>query len=490
MERKLDYLSAYGYIFGHLPSSFLPVASVKNIYIETYGCQMNVADSEVVMGIMHSQGYRITSQVSQADVILVNTCSVRENAEQRIFGRLGHFRRYKHQNPGIVIAILGCMAERLRSKLMEEESIVDVVVGPDEYRKLPGLVESAANGTRGIAVKLSRVENYDDIVPLRTEGICAWISVMRGCDKFCTFCVVPFTRGRERSRSVANVVREVEELSERGFKEVTLLGQNVNSYRDGDYDFADLLANVAGVDQSIRVRFTTSHPQDMSDKLIGTIARYDNICNYIHLPVQSGSDRILELMNRTYTSEHYRNLVKRIKSTFQNVSLSTDIIAGFPTETEDDHRMTLDLLEEIRYDGAFMFKYSPRENTPAYKMGDSIPDEVKVRRLNEIIELQHRISRENNQALVGQNVEVLIEGESKKSKEAWTGRTGTNKVVVFPKENSEVGDYVWVKISSATSATLFGEPTDGPPERQSSTADRAVIVFPDSARSVQDQTDG
>jgi len=467
-----------------------PVTSVKHIYIETYGCQMNVADSEVVMGIMHNRGYRITKQISQADVILVNTCSVRENAEQRIFGRLGHFRRYKRQNPGVVIGMLGCMAERLRSKLMEEESIVDVVVGPDEYRKLPGLVESAANGTKGIAVKLSRVENYDDIIPLRTDGISAWISVMRGCDKFCTFCIVPFTRGRERSRSVTNIVGEVEELSTRGFKEVALLGQNVNSYHDGEYDFADLLANIAGVNQSIRVRFTTSHPQGMSDKLLGTIARYNNICNHIHLPVQSGSDRILELMNRTYTSEHYRNLVKKIKSTIRNVSLSTDIIAGFPTETEDDHRMTLDLLEEIRYNGAFMFKYSPRENTPAFKMGDSIPDEVKVRRLNEIIELQQRISRENNQTLIGHTMEVLVEGESKKSKENWTGRTDTNKVVVFPKENSEVGDYVWVKISSATSATLFGEVVNAAGERLSSAAERAAVVFPDSVQTILDQADG
>jgi tRNA-2-methylthio-N6-dimethylallyladenosine synthase len=442
----------FGYLF-FIP----PVASAKNIYIETYGCQMNVADSEVVMGIMHGQGYRITKQPSKADVILINTCSVRQNAEERVFGRLGALKRYKHDNPRIVIGILGCMGERLRSKLIEKESIVDVVVGPDEYRKLPDLVESAANGTRGIAVKLSRVENYDDIIPLRTDGICAWISVMRGCDKFCTFCIVPFTRGRERSRSVANIVREVEELSTRGFKEVTLLGQNVNAYRDGESDFADLLANVAGVDQSIRVRFTTAHPQDMSDRLIGTIARYDNICNHIHLPVQSGSDRILGLMNRAYTSKHYRDLVNRIRSAVQNVSLSTDIITGFPTETEDDHRMTLDLLEKVRYDGAFMFKYSPRENTPAYKMGDSTPDGIKVRRLNEIIELQHRISQENNQALIGRTVEILVEGESRKSSEEWTGRTDTNKVVVFPKEDSEVGDYVWNKISRVTSATLFGK---------------------------------
>ena len=433
------------------------MASPKHIYVETYGCQMNVADSEVVMSIMYDRGYRITKDLSRADVILVNTCSVRENAEQRIFGRLGHFKRYKHQNPGVVIAILGCMAERLRAKLIDEESVVDVVVGPDEYRKLPSLVEDAANGTKGIAVKLSRVENYDDIVPLRTDGICAWMSIMRGCDKFCTFCIVPFTRGRERSRSVASVVREVEELSARGFKEVTLLGQNVNSYRDGEYDFADLLTWVAAIDRSIRVRFTTSHPQDMSDKLIETIARYENICNYIHLPVQSGSDRVLGLMNRTYDRKHYLNLVKKIKAVIPGVSLSTDIIAGFPTETEDDHRMTLDLLQEVRFDGAFMFKYSPREHTPAYRMGDDVADEVKVRRLTEIIELQHRIAHENNQSLIGHRVEVIVEGESKKSEDEWTGRTETNKVVVFPRGNCRTGEYIRVNISRATSATLFGE---------------------------------
>lgn len=421
---------------------------------------MNVADSEVVMRIMYDRGYGFTEDLSQADIILVNTCSVRENAEQRIYGRLGYFKRYKHQNPGLVIGILGCMAERLRTKLIDEESIVDLVVGPDEYRKLPDLVEDAANGTKGIAVKLSRVENYDDIIPLRTDGISAWISVMRGCDKFCTFCVVPFTRGRERSRSVASVVREVVELSKHGFKEVTLLGQNVNSYRDGDEDFADLLREVAQIDRSMRVRFTTSHPKDMSDKLIETIARYENICNYIHLPVQSGSDRILEMMNRTYNCQHYRNLVQKIKETIPGVSLSTDIIAGFPTEAEDDHRQTLDLLEEVRYDGAFMFKYSPREHTPAYKMGDSVPDDVKVRRLSEIIEIQQRISHENNQALIGCTFKVLVEGESKKSKEEWTGRTGTNKVVVFPKGGCRIGDYASVKISRATSATLFGSMVD------------------------------
>jgi tRNA-2-methylthio-N6-dimethylallyladenosine synthase len=421
---------------------------------------MNSADSEIVLSIMHNRGYRRTTEVSLADVILVNTCSVRENAEQRIFGRLGFFKRHKQQKPGVVVGVLGCMAERLRTKLIEE-SVVDVVVGPDEYRKLPALVEAAANGSKGLAVRLSRVENYDDIVPLRTDGISAWISVMRGCDKFCSFCVVPFTRGRERSRSVQSVVREVEELSTRGFKEVTLLGQNVNSYRDGDRDFADLLAGVAAVDSSIRVRFTTSHPQDMSDKLIATISRHNNVCNNIHLPVQSGSDRVLELMNRTYTRGHYLSLVRKIRYAIPNVSLSTDIIAGFPTETEDDHRTTLSLLEEVKYNGAFMFKYSPREHTPAYNMYDDVPDEVKVRRLNEIIEVQQRISQENNQKLIGQTFEVLIEGESKRSYDDRIGRTDTNKVVVFPRTGGEVGDYVQVKILSTTSATLFGEIASG-----------------------------
>ncbi len=431
-----------------------------HLYIETYGCQMNVADSEVVLSIMYDRGYRLTDDLSRADVILLNTCSVRENAEQRVLGRLGHFKRFKERRPGVVIGVLGCMAERLRAKLVEEHRIVDVVVGPDEYRKLPDLVERAANGTKGIAVKLSRVENYDDIIPLRTDGISAWVSVMRGCDKFCTFCVVPFTRGRERSRTLASIVRETEQLSSWGFKEVTLLGQNVNSYRDGANDFADLLREVAAVDRRMRIRFTTSHPKDMSEKLITTVALHENICNYIHLPVQSGSDRILQLMNRTYDRRHYLTLVKKIRDTIPGVSLSTDIIAGFPTETEVDHRMTLDLLEEVRYDGAFMFKYSPREGTPAYKMGDDVPEQVKVRRLNEIIELQQRISNENNQRLVGLSLEVLVEGESKRSREEWTGRTDTNKVAVFPRGNYKVGDYIKVKITRANSATLFGEPVE------------------------------
>jgi tRNA-2-methylthio-N6-dimethylallyladenosine synthase len=430
----------------------------KRIYIETYGCQMNLADSEIVLGIMKKHGYSLTDDISKADVILVNTCSVREHAEQRVIGRLSSFLRYKKRKPDLVIGVLGCMAERLKKRLIEEENLADIVVGPDEYRKLPQLVSDAFAGHKGIAVKLSKVETYDDITPLRTEGISAWITVMRGCDKFCTFCVVPFTRGRERSRPLDSIVKEVEMLSSQGYREVTLLGQNVNSYRDGNYDFADLLSAVARVDRTMRIRFTTSHPKDMSDKLIQTIAEHPNICNYIHLPVQSGSDRILELMNRTYNRKHYLELVRKIRETIPGVSLSTDIIAGFPTETEEDHKMTLSLLEEVRFDGAFMFKYSPREGTKAYAMGDDVPDEVKVRRLTEIIELQQKISYEINQELIGKEVEVLVEGESKRSSEQWMGRTDTNKVVIFPKlEGVKPGDYVIVRINKANSATLFGD---------------------------------
>ncbi len=428
----------------------------KNFYVETYGCQMNVADSEVVASIMSSAGYSQTARLESADVIFVNTCAVRENAEVRVYGRLGDFKHLKKNNPGVVVGVLGCMAERLRKDLVETESHVDIVVGPDEYRRLPELVEQAVAGEKGIAVRLSRVENYDDIVPLRTEGISAWISVMRGCDKFCTFCVVPFTRGRERSRPLASVVREVENLAGRGFREITLLGQNVNSYSDGTNDFADLLAAAARVDRTLRVRFTTSHPQDMSDKLIDTIAQEENICKYIHLPVQSGSNRILELMNRSYSAEHYLKLVDRIKSRIPGVSLSTDIISGFPTETPEDHLATIELLKIVGYDGAFTFKYSPRENTKAWSMEDDVPEEVKVSRLNEIIDVQREISFRKNQEVIGQVVEVLVEGESRKSVSEFCGRTDTNKMVVMPKNGYVTGEYIDVRIERANSATLFG----------------------------------
>ncbi len=428
----------------------------RKVYVETYGCQMNLADTEIVLGIMNKSGYSPTQTMDEADVVLLNTCSVREHAEEKIHQRLGVIKKQMSARPDLVVGVLGCMAERLRSNLIERHN-VDIVVGPDEYRKLPELLHGALAGSRGIEVRLSRTETYDDITPLRTEGISAWISVMRGCDKFCTFCIVPFTRGRERSRALASIVREVEQLVEQGFREVTLLGQNVNSYRDAGDDFADLLSAVARVDSKLRVRFTTSHPQDLSDRLIETIATHNNLCKYIHLPVQSGSNRVLEAMNRTYTREHYLSLVGRIRTRIPNVALSTDIIAGFPTETEEEHRETLSLMEEVRYDGAYMFKYSPREGTPAFKLGDDVPDGVKARRLSEIVSLQQGISHEVNQSIVGKTVDVMIDGNSRKSDLQLSGRTDTNKTVIFPARPFAPGDTVRVKIDRASSATLFGD---------------------------------
>lgn len=433
-----------------------PLPMPKRVYVETYGCQMNVADSELVGGILDKEGYAFTSELSEADVILVNTCAIRDNAEQRIYGRLGLFNSHRKRNPSLVIGILGCMAERLRSRLVDEERLVDIVVGPDEYRKLPLLMAQAFEGEKGIAVRLSRVENYEDIIPLRTDGISAWISVMRGCDKFCTFCVVPFTRGRERSRSLRSVVDEVTMLADQGFREVTLLGQNVNSYSDGEHDFADLMKSVARVDTNLRVRFTTSHPQDMSDKLIETIAGHDNICKYVHLPVQSGSDRILELMNRTYSVAHYLNLVEKIRRVIPGASLTTDIISGFPSETSEEHRMTMDLIKEVRYDGAYTFKYSPRERTKAWEMKDDVPEEEKGKRVNEITTLQHEISSEINTLMVGRRERILVEGPSRKSAKDFTGRTDTNKVVVFPHTGEKPGEYITVTIIRSNSATLLG----------------------------------
>ena len=419
---------------------------------------MNLADTEIVLGILQNYGYAITKELDNADVVLLNTCSIRENAEQRIYGRLGNIKTAKKDNPNLVIGVLGCMAERLRKDLIDEKKMVDVVVGPDEYRRLPELIDTAFGGEKGIGVRLSKTETYDDIVPFREDGLTAWLSVMRGCDKFCTFCVVPFTRGRERSRSLQSVVTEVEQLSERGFKEVTLLGQNVNSYLDEKNDFADLLAACAEVDRSMRIRFTTSHPQDLSDKLLYTIAEHSNICNSIHLPVQSGSNRILKLMNRTYTIEHYLNLIDKAKKIIPGVSFSTDIISGFPTETYEDHVMTLDIMREVKYDGAYMFKYSAREGTKAYSMTDDVSDEIKTKRLQEIIELQQQISFKINQGLIGKEETILIEGFSRKSDQFLSGRTDTNKVVIIPlDENIKQGSYVKVKINRATHATLFGD---------------------------------
>lgn len=428
------------------------------VYVETYGCQMNVADTEIVLGILKKNNYEVVDNPANADVVLLNTCSIRDNAEQRIYGRLGNFKNLKNSKPELVVGILGCMAERLRKDLIDEKKIVDLVVGPDDYRRIPELLEVAFAGEKGIGVRLSRTETYDDIIPYREDGLQAWISVMRGCDKFCTFCVVPFTRGRERSRSLDSIIDEIKILSERGFKEVTLLGQNVNSYMDGANDFADLLAAAALVNRSIRIRFTTSHPQDLSDKLLYTIEEHSNICKYIHLPVQSGSNRILELMNRTYTVEHYLNLIDKARKIIPVVSFSTDIISGFPTETEDDHQMTLDVLRQVQYDGAYMFQYSPREGTKAFQMKDDVSVQIKTKRLQEIIELQGKIAFDINQKIVGHEEIVLIEGFSRKSKNFFAGRTDSNKVVIIPANDKiKVGDYVRTVITKATQATLFAD---------------------------------
>jgi tRNA-2-methylthio-N6-dimethylallyladenosine synthase len=434
----------------------------NNVYIETYGCQMNLADTEIVLGILKKQGYDVTDKPEDADVVLLNTCSIRDNAEQRIYGRIGNLKTLKANNPALVLGILGCMAERLRKDLVEDKKAVDLVVGPDEYRRLPEYIDVALNGDKGIGVKLSRTETYDDIEPHREDGLSAWISVMRGCDKFCTFCVVPFTRGRERSRSLQSIISELENLSTRGFKDVTLLGQNVNSYLDEENklggDFADLLSSAAKVDRNMRIRFSTSHPQDISDKLLYTIAEHPNLCNYIHLPVQSGSNRILDLMNRTYTVEHYLNLIEKAKKIIPGVSFSTDIISGFPTETWEDHFATLEVLKQVRYDGAYMFKYSPREGTKAFRMEDDVAEEVKSKRLQEIIDLQHQISLEKNQDMIGTEEIILVEGFSKKSNQFIAGRTDTNKTVIVPiNDKIKNSDYVKVKINKATSGTLFGD---------------------------------
>ncbi len=438
--------------------SFTEPTLSKKLYVETYGCQMNFADTEIVNGIMGKNGYDITDNIDDSAIILINTCSIREMAEARVLQRLTEIKKYKKKNPKLVVGIIGCMAERLKRDLVTKKGVVDLVLGPDEYRKLPSLIDNLIDtGEKGIAVKLSRVETYDDILPIRKEGISAWLSIMRGCDKFCSFCVVPYTRGRERSRPLEGVIREVKQLRDEGFKDVTLLGQNVNSYVSEKYDFADLLEACAKAVPDIRLRFTTSHPQDLSLKLIETIAKYDNLCNYIHLPVQSGSDRVLELMQRSYTIDHYMKIMDNIKKQIPDVSLSTDIITGFCTETEEDHKMTLEVMKEVRYDGAYMFKYSPREKTKAWKMDDDVDEETKTRRLVEIVELQRDISEEKNRETVGKEFEVIIEGVSKKSDKMLFGRTAGNKTVIIPLNDAKPGEKVLVKINRANSATLFGE---------------------------------
>lgn len=439
----------------------------KYLFIETYGCQMNVADSEIVRAIMEQEAYISVDDIERADVIFINTCAIRENAEQRIRKRLHAIEHLKKKKPNLKVGILGCMAERLKHKLLEEEHSVDLVVGPDAYRSLPSLLQEVESGRRMVNVLLSEEETYADITPVRlgNNTVSAFISIMRGCENFCTYCVVPFTRGKERSRNPETIVNEARDLFAKGYKEVTLLGQNVNSYRwetdNVQITFPDLLAKVAAVSPLLRVRFATSHPKDISDRLIQTIAQTPNICNYIHLPFQSGSNRMLAKMNRKYTREWYLQRIASIKKQIPDGGLSTDIIAGFCGETEEDHKETLTLMQEVGFDYAFMFKYSERPNTIAQKkFKDDVPEDVKTKRLKEIIDLQQNLSLAANKRYIGKTVEVLVESFSKRSVLDLAGRNSQNKMVVFPKKNYRMGDYVQVKISSCTAATLIGEAID------------------------------
>jgi tRNA-2-methylthio-N6-dimethylallyladenosine synthase len=440
----------------------------KKFYIESYGCQMNFSDSEIVASILNQAGFGATRNHEEADLVLLNTCSIREKAEQTVRKRLLDLRKNKSANPGMLIGVLGCMAERLKAKLLEEEKLVDLVVGPDAYRTLPGLVDTASEGQKSVNVLLSREETYADISPVRLDsnGVTAFLSIMRGCNNMCSFCVVPFTRGRERSRDPFSIEAEARDLFEKGFREVTLLGQNVDSYRwyhpeTGDaVSFANLLERVALIHPDLRIRFSTSHPKDITDDVLFTMAKYDNICKYIHLPVQSGNTRILQLMNRTYTREWYMAKVDRIREIIPDCGISSDIIAGFCTETEAEHQDTLSIMEYSKYDMSYMFFYSERPGTLAAKRyKDDIPEDIKKRRLQEIVEKQNQLSKQSYLNDIGKKFLVLIEGESKRSNEDWMGRNSQNKVVVFPKGSHTLkkGAYALVEITSATQATLIGK---------------------------------
>ena len=452
--------------------------NTKKLFIESYGCQMNFSDSEIVASILLDQGYNTTQVLEEADLVLINTCSIRDKAEQTIRKRLEKYNKVKRTNPTMKVGVLGCMAERLKSKFLEEEKIVDLVVGPDAYKDIPNLLQEVEEGRDAINVILSKEETYGDISPVRlmSNGVTAFVSITRGCDNMCTFCVVPFTRGRERSRDPQSILEEITDLHNRGFKEVTLLGQNVDSYhwfggglkKDFDkatdmqkataVDFAQLLEKCAIKFPKMRFRFSTSNPQDMHEEALHVIAKYHNVCKYIHLPVQSGSTRILKEMNRQHTREEYMALIDKIRSIIPNCTISQDIITGFPTETEEDHQDTLSLIEYVKYDFGYMFSYSERPGTlAARKLEDDVPEEVKQRRLQEIVDLQRTVGLERTQRFIGETVEVLIEKSSKKSEEEWSGRTSQSTVVVFPKENYKVGDFVLVNITSCTSATLIGE---------------------------------
>lgn len=432
----------------------------RRLYVETYGCQMNVGDSEIVVSVMQQEGYVYTERAEEADIILINTCSIRDNAEQRIWGRLAEMRGLKKKKPSLLVGIIGCMAERLREKLAEGPAGVDIVAGPDAYRDLPRLVREAEAGGKGINVLLSTEETYAEIAPVRLDknGVSAFVSIMRGCNNFCSYCVVPYTRGRERSRDPETILTEVRTLFDNGYREVTLLGQNVNSYRAGDVDFPELVRRTAAVSPLLRVRFATSHPKDMSDRLLEVMASTPNVCRSIHLPAQSGATSMLGRMNRKYTREWYLDRIAAIRRYMPDCGITTDLIAGFSGETEEEHAQTLSLMREVGYDFAFMFKYSERPGTFASQhLPDDVPDEVKSRRLQEIIALQNELGRESYLRDVGREFEVLVEGVSKRDPGQLSGRTSQNKVVVFDRGAHKVGDYVRVRITGCTSATLFGE---------------------------------
>lgn len=435
----------------------------RKLFIETYGCQMNVCDTEIVASLMQREGYVLTDRLDEADVVLINTCSIRDNAEQRIWGRLAEMKRYRRQKPGLIVGIIGCMAERLKERLVEGPAAVDVVAGPDAYRDLPRLVREAEAGGKGVNVLLSNEETYAEIAPVRLgrNGVSAFVAIMRGCNNFCSYCVVPYTRGRERSRDAETVVAEVRSLLDDGYREVTLLGQNVNSYSWRGVDFPELLRRVAEVSPRLRVRFATSHPKDMSDRLLEVMASMPNICRAIHLPAQSGATSMLARMNRKYTREWYLDRVAAIRRYLPDCAVTTDLIAGFSGETEEEHLETLSLMREVGYDFAYMFKYSERPGTfAAGHLPDDVPEEVKSRRLQEIIALQNELGHRSNLRDVGREFEVLVEGESRRDRNRLSGRTSQNKVVVFDRGAYRVGDYVRVRITGCTPATLFGEPLE------------------------------
>ena len=437
----------------------------KRLYIETYGCQMNVADSEVVASIMKMAGYEMTEDIADADAIFVNTCSVRDNAEQKIYSRLQYFHSLRKHKKDLIVGVLGCMAERVKEKLLDEHH-VNLVAGPDSYMDLPNLIAAAEQGERAINVELSTTETYREVLPLKLPGvhISGFVSIMRGCNNFCTYCIVPYTRGRERSRDVYSILKEIRDMRDKGFREVTLLGQNVNSYffeSDGGdrVDFPELLKRVAEAVPEMRVRFVTSHPKDMSDETLRVMASHPNLCRYIHLPAQSGSSRILRIMNRKYTREWYLDRIAAIRRILPDCAISTDLFCGFHSETEEDFEETLSLMREVGYDSAYMFKYSERPGTYAAKnLPDDVPEEVKIQRLQRMIDLQNQLSEESNLRDVGKEFEVLVEGFSKRSREQLFGRTSQNKVVIFDKKDFHIGQFIRVRIVRASSATLFGEP--------------------------------